>query len=112
MLAELMRFHYGIAIAGTHGKTTTTSLTASLLAAAGLDPTFFYLQDPDRYTAWNDMIHGRYEGDLYTALHDDFAAALVLANTERKAFIQQAQRTPGLTEVYRDAHYTVFRVRR
>ena len=40
MLAELMRFRYGIAIAGTHGKTTTTSLTASLLAAGGLDPTF------------------------------------------------------------------------
>ena len=40
MLAELMRFRYGIAIAGTHGKTTTTSLTASVLAEAGLDPTF------------------------------------------------------------------------
>ncbi|KOR33180.1 UDP-N-acetylmuramate--alanine ligase [Achromatium sp. WMS3] len=40
MLAELMRFHYGIAIAGTHGKTTTTSLISSLLAEAGLDPTF------------------------------------------------------------------------
>lgn len=40
MLAELMRFRRGIAVAGTHGKTTTTSLTASLLAAAGLDPTF------------------------------------------------------------------------
>lgn len=40
MLAELMRFRDGIAIAGTHGKTTTTSLTASILAAAGLDPTF------------------------------------------------------------------------
>ncbi len=40
MLAELMRFRYGIAIAGTHGKTTTTSLIASLLAEAGLDPTF------------------------------------------------------------------------
>lgn len=39
MLAELMRFRRGIAIAGTHGKTTTTSLTASLLAEAGLDPT-------------------------------------------------------------------------
>jgi UDP-N-acetylmuramate--alanine ligase len=39
MLAELMRFKQGIAIAGTHGKTTTTSLTASVLAAAGLDPT-------------------------------------------------------------------------
>jgi len=40
MLAELMRFKQGIAIAGTHGKTTTTSLTASVLAAADLDPTF------------------------------------------------------------------------
>jgi UDP-N-acetylmuramate--alanine ligase len=40
MLAELMRFRRGIAVAGTHGKTTTTSLTASLLAEGGLDPTF------------------------------------------------------------------------
>jgi UDP-N-acetylmuramate--alanine ligase len=40
MLAELMRFRYGIAIAGTHGKTTTTSLVASVLAEGGLDPTY------------------------------------------------------------------------
>lgn len=40
MLAELMRFRYGIAVAGTHGKTTTTSLISSLLAQGGLDPTF------------------------------------------------------------------------
>jgi UDP-N-acetylmuramate--alanine ligase len=40
MLAELMRLKQGIAIAGTHGKTTTTSLVASVLAEAGLDPTF------------------------------------------------------------------------
>ena len=40
MLAELMRFRKGIAIAGTHGKTTTTSLVTSVLAEAGLDPTF------------------------------------------------------------------------
>lgn len=40
MLAELMRFRYGVAVAGTHGKTTTTSLIASLLAEGGLDPTF------------------------------------------------------------------------
>jgi UDP-N-acetylmuramate--alanine ligase len=40
MLAELMRFRYGIAVSGTHGKTTTTSLIASVLAEAGEDPTF------------------------------------------------------------------------
>jgi len=40
MLAELMRFRYGIAVAGTHGKTTTTSLVASVLAEGGMDPTY------------------------------------------------------------------------
>lgn len=40
MLGELMRFRYGVAVAGTHGKTTTTSLIASVLAEGGLDPTF------------------------------------------------------------------------
>src|ERR1700732_1651311 len=39
LLAELMRLKYGIAIAGSHGKTTTTSMTASVLSTAGLDPT-------------------------------------------------------------------------
>lgn len=40
MLAELMRFRHGIAVAGTHGKTTTTSMAAAILGEAGLDPTF------------------------------------------------------------------------
>jgi len=40
MLGELMRFRYGIAVAGTHGKTTTTSLVTSVLAEGGVDPTF------------------------------------------------------------------------
>ena len=40
MLGELMRFQQGIAVAGTHGKTTTTSLVSAILTAAGLDPTF------------------------------------------------------------------------
>lgn len=40
MLAELMRYRHGIAVAGTHGKTTTTSIIASIFAEAGLDPTF------------------------------------------------------------------------
>ena len=40
MLAELMRYRYGIAVAGSHGKTTVTSLIASLLGSAGFDPTF------------------------------------------------------------------------
>ena len=40
MLAELMRFRFGVAVAGTHGKTTTTSLVAALLSEAGFDPTY------------------------------------------------------------------------
>lgn len=40
MLAEIMRYRFGIAVSGTHGKTTTTSILASVLADAGLDPTF------------------------------------------------------------------------
>ena len=40
MLAELMRYRHGIAVAGTHGKTTTTSLVASILAEANMDPTY------------------------------------------------------------------------
>src|SRR5581483_2546534 len=40
MLAELMRFRYSVAVAGTHGKTTTTTLVASVLAEGGEDPTF------------------------------------------------------------------------
>lgn len=40
MLAELMRYRHGIAVAGTHGKTTTTTMVSSVLGAAGLDPTF------------------------------------------------------------------------
>ena len=39
MLAELMRLRFGIAVAGAHGKTTTTSMVALVLSAAGLDPT-------------------------------------------------------------------------
>ena len=40
MLAELMRYRHGVAVAGTHGKTTTTSIITSIFADAGLDPTF------------------------------------------------------------------------
>ncbi|MBO0237035.1 Mur ligase domain-containing protein, partial [Vibrio parahaemolyticus] len=40
MLAELMRYRHGIAVAGTHGKTTTTAMISGIYAQAGLDPTF------------------------------------------------------------------------
>ena len=55
MLAELMRLKQGIAVAGTHGKTTTTSLTASVLAEGGLDPTFVIggrVEAVDRTRGW------------------------------------------------------------
>jgi UDP-N-acetylmuramate--alanine ligase len=44
MLAELMRYRHGVAVAGTHGKTTTTSLIASIYREAGLDPTFVIIK--------------------------------------------------------------------
>jgi UDP-N-acetylmuramate--alanine ligase len=60
MLAELMRLKYGIAVAGAHGKTTTTSMIASVLAAAGFDPTFVVGGRVNHVgaTAW--LGHGEY----------------------------------------------------
>ena len=52
MLAEMMRLKQGIAVAGTHGKTTTTSLIASVLAEAGMDPTFVISAARGRMQSW------------------------------------------------------------
>ncbi len=60
MLAELMRFRYGIAIAGTHGKTTTTSLVASVLAAANLDPTFIVGGRVNSFASHSKLGAGKY----------------------------------------------------
>nr|VFK52320.1 MAG: UDP-N-acetylmuramate--L-alanine ligase [Candidatus Kentron sp. TUN]VFK52751.1 MAG: UDP-N-acetylmuramate--L-alanine ligase [Candidatus Kentron sp. TUN] len=60
MLAELMRFGHGIAVAGTHGKTTVTSLVASLLTEAGLDPTFVIGGRLNRVGAHAHLGLGRY----------------------------------------------------
>lgn len=60
MLAELMRLRYGIAIAGTHGKTTTTSLTAAIFEAAGLDPTVIIGGRLNVYGANAHMGHSKY----------------------------------------------------
>ncbi|MBT8420866.1 MAG: UDP-N-acetylmuramate--L-alanine ligase, partial [Gammaproteobacteria bacterium] len=60
MLAELMRFRYGIAVAGTHGKTTVTSLIASLLTEANLDPTFVIGGRLNRANAHAHLGLGRY----------------------------------------------------
>jgi UDP-N-acetylmuramate--alanine ligase len=74
MLAELMRFRRGIAVAGTHGKTTTTSLTASLLAEAGLDPTFVI---GGLLNAWGS--HARLgEGQYLVAEADESDASFLL----------------------------------
>lgn len=60
MLAELMRLRQGIAIAGTHGKTTTTSLTASIFDEAGLDPTVIIGGRLNVYGANAHLGHGEY----------------------------------------------------
>ncbi|MBD5553621.1 MAG: UDP-N-acetylmuramate--L-alanine ligase [Desulfovibrio sp.] len=60
MLAELMRLRYGIAVAGTHGKTTTTSLVAAIFDAAGLDPTVVIGGRLNAYGANAHLGQGRY----------------------------------------------------
>lgn len=60
MLAELMRFRYGIAVAGTHGKTTTTSLVASVLTTAGLDPTFIVGGRINSFSSHSKLGAGQY----------------------------------------------------
>ena len=60
MLAELMRLRQGIAIAGTHGKTTTTSLTASIFDTAGLDPTVIIGGRLNAYGTNAHLGHGEY----------------------------------------------------
>ena len=60
MLAELMRFRYGIAIAGTHGKTTTTSLVASILTTANMDPTFIVGGRVNSFASHSKLGAGQY----------------------------------------------------
>ncbi len=60
MLAELMRFRYSIAVAGTHGKTTTTSLIASILATADLDPTFIVGGRVNSFASHSKLGAGQY----------------------------------------------------
>lgn len=76
MLAELMRFKYGIAIAGTHGKTTTTSLCAEALRACGLDPTFI-IGGKLAATGSNAKLG---EGDYLVAEADESDASFLLLN--------------------------------
>ncbi len=73
MLGELMRLKFGIAIAGTHGKTTTTSLTGAVLSAAGLDPTLII---GGRVRAMNTNAQLG-SGDLLVAEADEFDRSLL-----------------------------------
>ena len=76
MLAELMRFKYGIAIAGTHGKTTTTSLCAETLRQCGLDPTFI-IGGKLAATGSNAKLGG---GDYLVAEADESDASFLFLN--------------------------------
>ncbi|MCE3269190.1 MAG: UDP-N-acetylmuramate--L-alanine ligase [Burkholderiales bacterium] len=76
MLAELMRFKYGIAIAGTHGKTTTTSLCAEVLSACSLDPTFI-IGGKLAVTGTNAKLGG---GDYLVAEADESDASFLYLN--------------------------------
>ncbi len=62
MLAELMRLKYGIAVAGAHGKTTTTSMIAAVLAQAGLDPTAVVGGQASGLGGWSQIGAGRVPG--------------------------------------------------
>ena len=83
MLAELMRFRYGIAIAGTHGKTTTTSLVASILATANMDPTFIVGGRVNSFASHSKLGAGQYlvaEADESRCIVFTFAADYVSGN--------------------------------
>lgn len=87
MLAELMRFRYGIAVAGSHGKTTTTALIASLLVEAGEDPTFVVGGRLNSVSAHAQLGSGRYlvaeadESDASFLLYQPLLA--VVTNIDR-----------------------------
>jgi UDP-N-acetylmuramate--alanine ligase len=68
MLAELMRLKYGVAIAGAHGKTTTTSMVASIVTAAGLDPTVLI---GGRLDIWGGSNAKLGQGDILVAESDE-----------------------------------------
>ena len=81
MLAELMRLKYGVAVAGSHGKTTTTSLISAMLAGAGLDPTFVVGGRVNQAGA-NALFIGRdvhRSGAVGIAMHGNIAVDTVVA---------------------------------
>ncbi len=89
ILAELMRLKYGIAIAGAHGKTTTTSMVASVLTKAGLDPTVVI---GGRLNVWGGANYRLGEGDILVAEADEsdgsflhlFPILAVVTNIDRE----------------------------
>jgi UDP-N-acetylmuramate--alanine ligase len=106
MLAELMRFRKGIAVAGTHGKTTTTSLIASVLATAGLDPTFVVggllnsVQGNSRLGSGEYLVAEADESDAsFLRLHPSIA---VVTNIDRDHMDTYDQDFDKLVEVFYD----------
>jgi len=103
MLAELMRLKHGIAIAGAHGKTTTTSMTASVLAAAGLDPTFVVGGRVNHIGATGRLGRGEYmvvEADESDRTFLLLAPVVAVVTTIDREHLDTYQSLPEIQEIF------------
>src|SRR3546814_5436503 len=100
MLAELMRLKRGIAVAGTHGKTTTTSLVASVLAAGDLDPTFVIGGRLTSAGANARLGQGEYRSDEHTSELQSLMRISYAVFCLKKKILNENESTRALRYVY------------
>ena len=93
MLAELMRMKYGVAVAGSHGKTTTTSMIAAVLSAAGLDPTMV-IGGRVRMFGTNAKMG---QGEILVAEADESDGSFLLLVADHRGGDQYRQRAHGFS---------------